>query len=124
MKYLYVPGGTLLNTLVPQIVDNGYTVDGATFSDGLHIIGDDSNVRQNSDGSITVTYMDATAGTLRLATGATTPGTWTLHAIAQANEFAGFFPHFVPGDTRIANWWRWADQTTQVITGNVAIVTP
>ena len=124
LKYLYIPGGTLTDTLVPQIVDTGYTVDGAPFSDGMHIIGDDSNVRQNTDGSITVTYMDATAGTLRLATGATAPGTWTLHAISQPNEFAGFFPHFVPGDTRIANWWRWADQTTQVITGNVAIATP
>ena len=124
LKYLYVPGGTLSNSLTPQIVDDGSKVDGAAFSDGLHIVGDDSNVRQNSDGSITITYMDATAGTLRLASGATTAGTWTLHALTQANEFAGFFPHFVPGNTTIENWWRWADPTTQVITGDVAVVAP
>jgi hypothetical protein len=124
LKYLYIPGGTLLNTLTPQIVDTGYNVDGANFTDGMHIIGDDSNVRENSDGSITITYMDATVGTLRLATGSSTPGTWTLHAISQPNEFGGFFPHFEPASASIANWWRWADPTTQVISGNVAVVTP
>jgi hypothetical protein len=122
LKYLYVPGGTLVNTLVPQMVDDGSAVDGAVFSDGIHIVGDDSSVQVNSDGSISITYQDATAGTLRVATGAQTPGKWTLHAVSQPSEFAGFFPHFVPGDTTVANWWRWVDQTTQIITGNVSIV--
>lgn len=124
LKYLYVPGGTLVNTLVPQLVDDGSKVDGASFPDGIHIVGDDSNVRLNADGSITITYMDATAGSLRLATGSTTPGKWTLHALAQPNRFGGFFPHFVPGNSTIENWWRWADPTSQVISGNVAIVSP
>ena len=122
LKYLYIPGGTLSTTLVPQLVDNGSAVDGTAFTDGLHIVGDDSSVQANADGSISITYQDSTAGTLRTATGAQTPGTWTLHAISQPKEFAGFFPHFVPNDTTIANWWRWADQTTQVISGDVAIV--
>ncbi len=122
LKYLYVPGGTLANNLVPQIVDDGSAVDGTKFTDGIHIVGDDSSVQANSDGSISITYQDATAGTLRVATGAQTAGKWTLHAIAQPNEFAGFFPHFVPGDTTVANWWRWVDQTTQVITGNVSVM--
>ncbi len=124
LKYLYVPGGTLVNTLTPQIVDDGSKVDGAAFSDGIHIVGDDSNVRENTDGSISITYMDATSGTLRLASGSSSPGKWTLHAFDQQNEFAGFFPHFVPGNTTIENWWRWADPTTQIVTGNVSIVTP
>jgi MYXO-CTERM domain-containing protein len=124
LKYLYVPGGTLLNTLAAQMVDDGSRVDGAPFNDGIHIVGDDSNVRQNADGSITITYMDATSGALRLATGSSTPGKWTLHAFVQANRFAGFFPHFVPGNSTIENWWRWADPTTQVISGDVAIVSP
>ena len=124
LKYLFVPGGTLVSTLTPQIVDDGSKVDGAPFADGIHIVGDDSNVRANADGSITITYMDATVGALRVATGASTPGTWTLHALSQPNEFAGFFPHLVPGGATIENWWRWADPTSQVITGNVAIVTP
>jgi hypothetical protein len=122
LKYLYVPGGTLLNTLVPQIVDDGFAVDGTTFTDGLHIVGDDSSVQPNADGSISITYQDATAGTLRVASGAQVAGAWTLHAVSQPSEFAGFFPHFVPNDTTVANWWRWVDQTTQVISGNVAIV--
>ena len=124
LKYLYVPGGTLSNSLTPQIVDDGSKVDGAAFADGIHIVGDDSNVRQNADGSVTITYMDATAGTLRLATGASSPGAWTLHAVSQPNRFAGFFPHFVPGNSTVENWWRWADQTTTAISGNVAFVTP
>ncbi|MGO9708834.1 MAG: hypothetical protein ACLQBL_08225 [Polyangiaceae bacterium] len=135
LKYLYIPGGALLNSYVPEIVDTGYTVDGAVFSDGLHIIGDDSNVRLNSDGSITITYMDATSGALRLATNPTGPASedaseadagspWTLHAISQPSEFGGFFPHFVPTSTSIENWWRWADQDGGVIYGNVSIVSP
>jgi hypothetical protein len=124
LKYLYIPGGTPVTGLTPQIVDNGYAVDGTSFTDGMHIVGDDSNIQVQSDGSVTIVYQDATAGTLRIATGSQTPGTWTLHAISQPNEFAGYFPHFVPSDTKIANWWRWADQTTQQISGNVAIVAP
>jgi hypothetical protein len=124
LKYLYVPGGTLSNSLAPQIVDDGSQADGKTFSDGLHIVGDDSSVRVNSDGSVSITYMDATAGALRLATGSQTGTTWSLHAIAQPNRFAGFFPHFEPQSANIANWWRWADPTTQAITGDVALVSP
>ena len=124
LKYLYVPGGALANNLVPQVVDDGSQVDGNAFPDGVHLIGDDSFVRQNSDGSISITYQDSTAGTLRTATGSTMPGKWTLHAITQPKHFAGFFPHFVPDDTSVANWWRWADPKTMVITGDVAIVAP
>ncbi len=124
LKYLYVPGGTLANNLVPQVVDTGYTVDGASFTDGMHIVGDDSNVRLNGDGTVSISYMDATAGTLRIATGTSSPGTWTLHALSQPNEFAGFFSHLIPGGTSIENYWRWTDATTQKVSGNVAIVTP
>ncbi len=99
LKYLYAPGGTLTNTLTPQIVDDGSKVDGAAFADGIHLVGDDSSVRENADGSVTITYMDETAGALRIATGSSTPGTWTLHALTQPNRFAGFFPHFVPGES-------------------------
>jgi hypothetical protein len=111
-----------VSTLTPQIVDNGAAVDGTAFTDGIHIVGDDSNVQAQSNGAVAIVYQDATAGTLRIATGSQTPGTWTLHAISQPNEFAGFFPHFVPSDTTVANWWRWADQTSQQISGNVAII--
>jgi hypothetical protein len=122
LKYLYIPGGTLSNSLVPQIVDTGAAVDGKAFTDGIHIVGDDSSVQATSSGAVSITYQDSTAGTLRTATGTQTPGTWTLHAVSQPSEFAGFFPHFVPNDTTIANWWRWADPTTQIISGDVAVV--
>jgi hypothetical protein len=107
---------------VPQIVDTGAAVDGKAFTDGIHIVGDDSSVQATSSGAVSITYQDSTAGTLRTATGTQTPGTWTLHAVSQPSEFAGFFPHFVPNDTTIANWWRWADPTTQIISGDVAVV--
>jgi hypothetical protein len=110
LKYLYIPGGTPVTGLTPQIVDTGYAVDGTNFTDGMHIVGDDSNIQVQSDGSVTIVYQDATAG--------------TLHAISQPNEFGGYFPHFVPSATTIANWWRWADQTSGQISGNVAIIAP
>jgi hypothetical protein len=126
LKYLFIPNGALSNTLTPQIVDDGTGVDGAKFTDGMHIVGDDSFVRANDDGTVTITYQDATVGALRIATGSSQPGpsgpTWELHAIQQPNRFAGFFPHFVPGDTTIANWWRWSDATAGSEYGDVAIV--
>jgi hypothetical protein len=124
LKYLYIPSGTLTGTFTPQVVDDGSKVDGKAFADGIHLVGDDSQVTAHTDGSVTIVYQDATAGTLRVATGAQTPGAWTLHAATQPNEFAGFFPHVIPSDTKVANWWRWADQTSGAISGNVAVVTP
>jgi hypothetical protein len=97
------------------------------FADGLHIVGDDSFILVDSANVVTIRYQDATSGTLRFATGAPQPsGThlWTFHAVSQPGLFAGFFPHQLPGETNVANWWRQTDPTTGDISGNVSFVNP
>src|SRR5262249_3869657 len=70
LQYLFVSNGQVGK---PEIVDAGLTVAGARFSDGHHIVGDDSHVREDS-GTITIAYQDATSGKLRVAIGTGAPG--------------------------------------------------
>jgi hypothetical protein len=62
-----------------------------------------------------VYYGDATAGTLRVASGvrsgsgATATYKWTLTAVAQAGRFAGLFPLPLPDASRIGNAYRSLD---------------
>jgi hypothetical protein len=74
-------------------------------------------------------YQDATAGTLREATGTLGAGnvhSWSLKTIAQPGRFAGFFPHYVALRQQVANWFRATDhtQTPPVVSGDVAFVAP
>jgi hypothetical protein len=108
-----------------HVVDDGTTVDGDLFVDGKHLVGDDSTIRV-VDGEVLVYYQDATAGTLRRAAGTTTGEeiTWNLRTVPQPNRFAGFFPQMVPGDDRVANWWRETNRTERTVVGNVSILKP
>ncbi len=125
LQYMLVPGGAM-PTNKPEVVDDGTKLAGQAFADGLHIVGDDSFIAVDSTGVVTISYQDATVGTLRVAKG--TPGgangthTWTQAVAAQPSRFAGFFSHFIPGDTQIANWWRASDPTSGSISGDVAFV--
>ena len=87
-------------------------------------MGDDAFVQADSGGTVTITYQDATAGTLRVASGSGVAGKWTLKAVSQPDRFAGFFPRFVPGESTVANWWRATDKATKDIYGDVSLVTP
>ena len=91
-----------------------------------HIVGDDSFVAADDSGTITIAYQDATAGTLRVATGTPQQGghKWAIKVVPQQNKFAGFFPHLVPGEASYANFWRATDPATKDITGDVSLVTP
>jgi hypothetical protein len=126
LQYIIVPGGNK-PTDYPEIVDNGLTLDGKPFADGLHIVGDDSFIMVDDHDVVTIRYQDATSGTLRFATGAPTSGgkhSWSFHAVTQTGLFAGFFPHQLPGEMAVANWWRQTDPKTGDISGNVSFVTP
>ena len=126
LQYLVAPKGAA-PTSKPEVVDTGMTLGGQPFPDGQHIVGDDSSVTVSASGVITISYQDATVGTLRVATG--TPGgaggthTWSIAALPQPNLFAGFFSHVVPGGSSVANWWRASDAASGSISGNVAFVT-
>ena len=109
----------------PEIVDDGSSVDGKPFAEGKHVVGDDSTVHVNGD-AVVVYYQDATAGVLRRATG-TPDGAarrWALRAIPQPGRFAGFFPQVIPGEDKVANWWRQTERGARSVTGDVAIVAP
>jgi MYXO-CTERM domain-containing protein len=120
LQYLLVVGGQPGKA---EIVDDGLGVNGTRFPDGRHIVGDDSYVREDG-GTITIAYQDATAGKLRVAVGTGTPQkhNWSLKVVDQPGRFAGFFPRFVPGESRIANFWRATDKISHDITGDVSIV--
>ncbi|MBW2523093.1 MAG: hypothetical protein JRI23_02905 [Deltaproteobacteria bacterium] len=113
VKYVFVADGVTPGT--PEVVDDGYSVDGVVFPDGLHVVGDDTDVW--SDGTIIrISYQDATAGTLRLATGTPdqTAHGWLLTVVGQEG-FAGAFSQQVDvgGVRHIVNFWRMAMPTTR-----------
>ena len=108
-----------------ETVDDGTGIDGRPFPGDRHIVGDDSAIRVEG-GVIRIAYQDASAQTLRLATG-TVDGAkhkWSLKEVAQPGRSAGFFPQFVPGDSRIANFWQAVDKSTNTPQGGVSIVQP
>lgn len=127
LQYLTVPAGNLAKPLMPEVVDDGLHLNGMTYADGQHVVGDDSSLTVDSGGTIRIVYQDATAGTLHEAVGAPASGnkhTWTVKALAQNNLFAGFFPHYVSQAQQIANWYRQTDHTMSppVVSGDVAFV--
>jgi hypothetical protein len=109
----------------PEIVDTGLTLDGTPFTDGQHIVGDDSDVQVDANGVVTILYQDATSGTLRVAVGTPSMGVhkWAVKAEMQPSLFAGFFPRFVPTTALVSNWWR-SNDSTGATTGNVSLLTP
>lgn len=139
LEYLLVPGGNVAKPLTPEVVDPGTGLNGMPYSDGQHIVGDDSSISIDSSGSVRIVYQDATAGTLLEAIGA--PGannlhTWTVKLLTQptitddggaaASVFAGFFPHYIPQAQQVSNWFRATDHTQDppVVSGDVALVAP
>jgi hypothetical protein len=129
LQYMSVPGGSLTKPLAPEVVDDGLHLDGMLYSDGQHIVGDDSSITVDASGNVRVVYMDATAGTLHEAVGSPSSGSkhmWTVKAISQPSKFAGFFPHYVAQSQMIENWYRATDHTMNppVVTGNVVFVQP
>jgi hypothetical protein len=128
LQYAYLPMGKFPAVgvdVAAEIVDTGLTLDGTAFTDGQHIVGDDSDVQVDANGVVTIIYQDATVGTLRVAVGTPSMGVhkWAVKAEMQPNLFAGFFPRFVPTTAMVSNWWRSNDSSGNT-TGNVALLTP
>jgi hypothetical protein len=128
LQYAYLAMGKFPATGVdvkPEIVDTGLTLNGTAFTDGQHIVGDDSDVQVDANGVVTILYQDATSGTLRVAVGTPSMGAhkWAVKAEMQPSLFAGFFPRFVPTTALVSNWWR-SNDSSGVTTGNVSLLTP
>lgn len=128
LQYLTVPAGNLAKPLTPEVVDDGLHLNGMPYTDGQHVVGDDSSLTVDSGGNVRIVYQDATAGTLHEAVGTVATGnkhTWKVSALSQTNTwFAGFFPHYVSQSQQIANWYRNTDHsmTPPVVSGDVAFV--
>lgn len=122
LRYLTVTGGKPGKS---EVIDDGSTVDGKSFPDGKHVVGDDSAVKAEGD-IVTVYYQDATIGTLRRASGTKSGAThkWDLRTLQQPNKFGGYYPQIVPGEDRVANFWEQTDHATKSRVGDVTILTP
>ncbi len=104
-----------------EIVDDGTGVDGSTFPDGKHIVGDDSTIKVDGD-IVTIYYSDSTSLGLRKASGATSGGSrkWTLSSIKEANRWVAF-PQIVPGEDKVAAWWRQSTRSSKTVEGDVKL---
>jgi MYXO-CTERM domain-containing protein len=125
LVYMRAPGG---KPGARELVDDGFRLgkDAPVFADGRHIVGDDSFVRADDAGNVTIAYQDASKGELRFARGAPNGKghTWTLTAVPQEGRFAGFFPNLVPAGEEVVNYWRQLDAPTRGLVGDVALVKP
>lgn len=107
-----------------ETVDDGIAVDGAPFGDGKHIVGDDASILVTGSGDVRIAYQDATAGTLRVATGTLNGDahSWALKALPSEGVGGAFARIFNGADgVRIAHWWRVGAGDPR---GDVAVVAP
>lgn len=108
-----------------EIVDDGTSVDGKAHADGKHIVGDDSTIRVEGD-VITIYYADSSSLGLRRAVGtgaSPTSHKWDLRSVKQDNRWVAF-PQFVPGEDKVAAWWRQSTRSTKTVEGNVIVLSP
>jgi hypothetical protein len=125
LKYARVSGGEVQEV---EIIDEGFGIGDVPFADGQHIIGDDSFVHVTPQGTVQVTYQDATAGTLRFATG--TPKTggghdWSVKVV-DSDAFAGFFSSQIEvgGALKLVHWGRklmQAEDGSKLMVGDVIV---
>lgn len=102
LRYLTYNG----TSIVRAVVDDGTTDGEDAFTDGKHVIGDDSSVAVLSNGQVRIVYQDATNQTQRFAS--KSGSRWDRSVIAgDATVRAGFFNKQIPVGTvsYIANWW-------------------
>ncbi|MBI2893975.1 MAG: hypothetical protein HYY06_10515 [Deltaproteobacteria bacterium] len=107
LMYLAIGAGA------PEIADDGFR------DDGLHLVGDDAHVAVAEDGTVTIVYQDATAGTLEQATRAL-DGAWT-HETIDGAKATGFFPKHI-GDGTVGCYFR--DFQADPPVDGVRLITP
>jgi MYXO-CTERM domain-containing protein len=107
-----------------EIVDDGSGVDGKPHADGKHFVGDDSAIRVEGD-VVTIYYADSSSLGLRRAVGTGASGSrkWDLRSVKQDNRWVAF-PQFVPGENKVAAWWRQSTRATKTVEGNVTVISP
>ncbi|MEZ4307660.1 MAG: hypothetical protein R3F14_06395 [Polyangiaceae bacterium] len=93
----------------PEIIDDGSGIEGTSFVDGRHVVGDDASILVTAGGDIHVAYQDATVGTLHYALGTASANghSWAVKVVKQ-DGFAGAFSHVVDvgGSLKVTNFSR------------------
>lgn len=107
LKYARVANGAVD---VTEVVDAGFEVSGVAHPDGQHVVGDDSFIHVTPQGTIQISYQDASSGKLRLANGtpnATGGNDWDVKVI-DTDNFGGFFSRQIEaeGSIQVVHWWR------------------
>ena len=122
LQYVKVSKGTTVGK--PEVVDDGLGVAGTPFTDGQHLVGDDSHLAVDPGGVVHVSYQDATAGALHYAVGqpGSTGHMWQVKTVTQ-QEFAGAFSGIltVNNQLQVMNWWRVGGAS---VNGDVRILAP
>lgn len=90
-------------------------VDDGARPDGKHRVGADAAIALDP---LRIAYADATALGVRRAT---RTAAWHHEAIGPADRLVAF-PRFVPGETRVAAWWRKSTRETQTVDGSALLV--
>lgn len=107
----------------PEIVDDGTTVDGKDHVDGKHVVGDDSVIRVEGD-VVTIYYADSSSLGIRRAVGSGAPNRkWELRSVPQQDRWMAF-PQFVPGEDKVAAWWRQSTRSSKTVVGDVIVLAP
>ena len=121
LHYAEVQPGATPTVSLRQVVDNGSTSDGTmAFTDGRHIVGDDSSVVVLLSGEVRVAYQDATAERTMLARRAAGASVWT-HSVLDSMKHNGFWVEQETNgtDSYVASWW--IDRTAMTVTNGVHI---
>lgn len=105
-----------------EVVDDGTSVDGKAFSDGKHLVGDDSAIRVDGD-VVTILYTDNHSLGVRRAVGTTAGGVrkWDLRSVAVPKTWVKF-PQFVPGEDKGLAFWTQVGKSNQSIDGDVIML--
>lgn len=111
LKYRYVePGATDGFASQPILVDDGSSDGAAPFTDGRHVMGDDSSIAVTPAGEVRIVYQDATTGRAMMATRApsASPTTPWSRTVIDSTDHTGYFleQSLVGGSSYIATWWR------------------
>ncbi|MCA9602468.1 MAG: hypothetical protein KC417_10605, partial [Myxococcales bacterium] len=104
LKYARIDGLVVTRS----VVDDG-TGDGTqTFSDGRHVVGDDTAIVVTADGGVRIVYQDASAHQTRIAALVNGADVWSRSVLSSPGSHEGFWLNqLVTGnDTLVIGWWR------------------
>jgi hypothetical protein len=106
LKYAHIDGAS--TTIL--LVDDGASDGSTPFTDGRHVVGDDSSIVVTAGGEIRIVYQDATLGHAMMATrssSASPTAPWSRTVIDSMDSTGYFLEQVLTGNTStVATWYR------------------